>query len=56
MSKIFRIFRQLRVLQELEIGKFGEGGTWDTVLIVVDNLFENLASYSFVLLGGGGGQ
>ena len=46
----YLIFKQFRVLLELETGKFGEGGTWDTTLIAVDNLFENPARYTFILM------
>ena len=49
MSKLVRIFRhvQLRFLEELETGKFGRGGTRDTGLVTVDNLFENPARYIY---------
>ena len=44
MSKLVRIFRQLPFL-ELGTEKFGRGGggTRDTWLVTVDNLFENPA-------------
>ena len=47
MSKLVRIFRQLRFLEELETGKFGQGGNRDTGLLTVDNLFENPARHTY---------
>ena len=47
MSKLVRIFRQLPFIIELGTGKFGKGGggggSRDTGLVTVDNLFENPA-------------
>ena len=47
MSKLVGIFRQLPFLEEFGTGKFGRGGggTRDTGLVTVDNLFENPARY-----------
>ena len=42
MTKLVRIFRQLPFLQKLGTGKFGRGGgggSRDTGLVTVDNLF-----------------